>query len=32
LNNFENTQINNHNTGSILKDDEKDNAREKWLN
>ena len=29
LNNLENTQINNHNTGSILKDDDKDNAREK---
>ena len=29
LNNLENTQVNNDNTGSILKDDDKDNASEK---
>jgi hypothetical protein len=29
LNNLENTQVNNDNTGSILKDDDKDNAHEK---
>ena len=29
LNNLENTQVNNDNTGSILKNDDKDNACEK---